>query len=361
MEIYLVGGAVRDELLGLPVTENDWVVVGATPAAMLEQGYKQVGKDFPVFLHPKSHEEYALARVERKTGRGYTGFAFDASPQVTLTQDLSRRDLTINAIAKAQDGKLIDPYHGQSDLEKKLLRHVSAAFTEDPVRILRVARFAARFAELGFSVVPETIALMKTMVTAGEVDALVAERVWKEFSRALLEKNPEQFFSVLADCDALAILFPQFSTDNFTALARAASVTPDAEIRFAVLCHSLSVAQLKEFIKRYRVSSNFAELALLVTNHQEKFSQAMNLNAEELLNLLQATDAFRREPRFKKFLTAAEIIATSQAQAPRLAQALQAAKTVNPEKFLQTGAKGQEMATLIQTERIDSIKKLLNL
>ncbi|MES2217379.1 MAG: multifunctional CCA tRNA nucleotidyl transferase/2'3'-cyclic phosphodiesterase/2'nucleotidase/phosphatase [Pseudomonadota bacterium] len=360
MEIYLVGGAVRDALLGLPVTENDWVVVGATPAAMLQQGYKQVGKDFPVFLHPSSHEEYALARVERKTGRGYTGFDFDASPQVTLTQDLSRRDLTINAIAKTLDGKLIDPYHGQADLKDKILRHVSPAFAEDPVRILRVARFAARFAEFGFTVAPETNDLMKTMVTAGEVDALVAERVWKELSRALVEKNPEQFFFVLENCDALRVLFPQFSTANFSALARAAALTNDPEIRFAVLCHGLSVKQIEELGKRYRVPGNYIELALLVANHQEKFLQARELSAEDLLTLLQATDAFRREPRFKKFLATVEIIAESSAQAAWLTKAFQAAKEVNPQTFLEKGAKGQEIADLIRKERIDCIRKLLD-
>jgi tRNA nucleotidyltransferase (CCA-adding enzyme) len=358
MEIYLVGGAVRDELLGLPVTENDWVVVGTTPAAMLQQGYQQVGKDFPVFLHPDTHEEYALARVERKTGRGYTAFAFDASPQVTLTQDLSRRDLTINAIAKSLNGELIDPYHGQTDLQNKILRHVSPAFTEDPVRVLRVARFVARFAHLGFSVAPETIALMQTMVSAGEVDALVAERVWKELSRALQEKNPEQFFLVLEQCHALKILFPELSAANFVALARAATATDDAEIRFAVLCHGLSEAQVKALCKRIRVPSNYTELAVLVAKHEQSFQRALQLSTEDLLTLLQATDAFRREQRFQKFLAAVGMIGEGARQIDWITRAWQAAKKVDAQQFLDKGAKGQQIADLIRGERIDSINKL---
>jgi tRNA nucleotidyltransferase (CCA-adding enzyme) len=358
MEIYLVGGAVRDELLGLPVTENDWVVVGATPADLLQQGYQQVGKDFPVFLHPSSHEEYALARVERKTGRGYAGFDFDTSPQVSLTQDLSRRDLTINAIAKSLDGKIHDPYHGQSDLKNKILRHVSPAFAEDPVRILRVGRFAARFASLGFIVSPETTELMKTMVNAGEIDTLVAERVWKELSRALSEKNPEQFFMVLEQCNALPILFPELSETNLKLLVRAAAATDDAEIRFAVLCHGLSETQAKTLCQRIRVPGNYAELAMLVAKHQQTFQRALQLSTEDLLTLLQATDAFRREQRFQKFLATVEIIDESTKQSAWVAKAWAAAKTVDPQQFVDQGAKGQQIADLIRAERIDYINKL---
>ena len=236
MKIYLVGGAVRDQLLHRPVKEKDWVVVGATPSDMLQKGFKQVGKDFPVFLHPDTKEEYALARLERKVGKGYTGFTFDTSPQVTLEEDLKRRDLTINAIAlDAATGNIIDPYHGQQDLNAKILRHVSQAFIEDPVRILRVARFAARFS--AFSVAPETIDLMKKMVENGEVNALVAERVWKEFEKALTEDHPERFFEVLAQCSAQAVLFPK--NIAIDALIKAAKFSPIIKIRFAALCLSL--------------------------------------------------------------------------------------------------------------------------
>ena len=209
MEIYIVGGAVRDELLGLPVKEKDWVVVGSTPEEMKTLGFQQVGKDFPVFLHPETHEEYALARTERKTGRGYTQFTCYAAPDVTLEEDLKRRDLTINAMAKTPDGVLIDPYGGQKDLKNKLLRHTSDAFTEDPVRILRIARFAARYADLGFKVADETMPLLRKIVEMGEVDALVPERVWQEVASALCEKNPEIFFTVLKDCGALKVIFPE--------------------------------------------------------------------------------------------------------------------------------------------------------
>src|SRR3990167_4434003 len=239
MKIYLVGGAVRDQLLGLPVKERDWVVVGATINDMLKLGYKQVGKEFPVFLHPKTKEEYALARMERKVKPGYQGFTFDTSPIVTLEDDLIRRDLTINAMAEDEDGALIDPYHGKADLEAKILRHTSPAFSEDPVRILRLARFLARFASLGFSIAQETHDLMQTMVQNGEVDALVPERVWKEFERSLREPNPEKFFEVLAACHALPRLFPSIAikSDGMAALLAATTLTRQPLVRFAALLH----------------------------------------------------------------------------------------------------------------------------
>ncbi|NOX91180.1 MAG: multifunctional CCA addition/repair protein, partial [Gammaproteobacteria bacterium] len=257
MEIYLVGGAVRDTLLGLEPKEHDWVVVGATPEQLESQGYKQVGKDFPVFLHPKTHEEYALARTERKTAPGYHGFAIHAAPDVTLEEDLLRRDLTVNAIAQTADGQLIDPFNGQQDLADKRLRHVSPAFSEDPIRILRVARFAARFAHLGFNIAPETGELMRDMVNAGEVDALVAERVWTETERALGEKNPARFFEVLRDCGALEKLFPEIErlfgvpqpekhhpeidtgVHTLMVLEQAARLSADTRVRFAALVHDL--------------------------------------------------------------------------------------------------------------------------
>ena len=257
MKIYLVGGAVRDGLLRLPVKDKDWVVVGATPQEMLDAGYQQVGKDFPVFLHPKSREEYALARTERKSGQGYTGFTCYAAPDVTLEQDLLRRDLTINAIAQDEHGEFIDPYNGRADIEKRLLRHVSPAFNEDPLRVLRVARFAARYAHLNFQIAPETQALMSAMAANGELEHLTPERVWKETENALTSRNPQVYFDVLRKCGALKVLFPEIDAlfgvpapekwhpeidtgiHVLMTLAIAAQLSPDVDVRFATLCHDL--------------------------------------------------------------------------------------------------------------------------
>ncbi|MDR3479016.1 MAG: multifunctional CCA tRNA nucleotidyl transferase/2'3'-cyclic phosphodiesterase/2'nucleotidase/phosphatase [Gammaproteobacteria bacterium] len=359
-EIYLVGGAVRDALLDLPVKEKDYVVVGATSEEMLQLGYRQVGKDFPVFLHPKTHEEYALARMERKVSRGYTGFTFDASPSVTLEEDLLRRDLTINAIAqKISTKELIDPYHGQADLEKKLLRHVSPAFVEDPVRVLRVARFAARFASLGFTVAPETNALMKEMVKAGEVDALVAERVWKELERGLQEKNPEVFFTVLSACDALPVLFPDLTEANFTALKKATSLSEDPEIRFAALLQSLTPEQINALCGRYRVPGVYKELALLVSRYGAVYSQALGLNPEQLLNFFQSVDIFRREARFQKFLTVCEAIGLN-GQASEFLRRLQGVlKAVNIQSVLEKKLSGEDLAKEIRKMRLDVIRNAL--
>lgn len=360
MEIYLVGGAVRDQLLGLPVKEKDWVVVGATQDEMLKRGFRQVGKDFPVFLHPKTHEEYALARVERKIGRGYTGFNFDTSPKVTLEEDLLRRDLTINAIAISADGShTVDPYHGKNDLEKKLLRHVSPAFVEDPVRILRVGRFAARFAQYGFTVAPETIDLMKNMVTSGEVDALVAERVWKELERALAEKNPEQFFQVLTDCDAMPVLFPDIKKSNIEKLQQAATLSNDKEIRFAVLLYGLTPDQIKKLCDRYRVPSTYRELALLVAQYSDNSLKAKKLSASELLNLFQVTDAYRREERFKKFLVASELIATTPVSMQWLIELYDAVKTIDLSSTVSLNLKGKEIGDYINQERLILIDKFI--
>ena len=257
MQTYLVGGAVRDELLGIAPRERDWCVVGATPDEMLAAGYRQVGKDFPVFLHPDTGEEYALARTERKTAPGYHGFEFDTSPDVTLEEDLGRRDLTINALARDADGKLVDPFNGKADLEAKLLRHVSAAFREDPVRILRAARFAARFARLGFSIADDTLALMREMVADGEADALVPDRVWKEMDNALGEDDPQVFFEVLRECGALAAVFPEIDAlfgipqppkwhpeidcgvHVMMVVKQAALLSAEKDVRFAALVHDL--------------------------------------------------------------------------------------------------------------------------
>ena len=359
MEIYLVGGAVRDRLLGLPVKEKDWVVVGATAADMIKKGYRQVGKDFPVFLHPKTHEEYALARMERKVGRGYTGFDFDASPRVTLEQDLLRRDLTINAIAEGADGGLVDPYHGKVDVEKKILRHVSPAFVEDPVRILRIARFAARFSTLGFVVADTTMDLMRAMVASGEVDALVAERVWKELERALVEKTPAEFFHVLAACGADTVLFPGLHDANLMALLRAATLSADTEVRFAALLYNFSRQDIQNLCDRYRVPSAYRELALLVAAHYGDYREADNLTAAKWLDLFLAADAFRREARFKKFLLTSEAL-TASSQTAKIEAIYAAAKCVDVKELVAAGYVGKEIAALINKHRIDFIEKYLN-
>ncbi|MES2546074.1 MAG: multifunctional CCA addition/repair protein [Pseudomonadota bacterium] len=341
MQIYCVGGAVRDELLGLPVKDKDYVVVGTTPQAMLDQGYRPVGKDFPVFLHPKTHEEYALARTERKTAAGYKGFAVHAAPEVTLEEDLARRDLTINAIAKTENGQLIDPFSGLADLQSKTLRHVSDAFAEDPVRILRAARFAARFTD--FTVAPETNKLMQQMVQAGEVDALVPERVWQELSKGLMEAKPSRMFEVLRDCGALQKILPEL--DRLWGVPQPAQHHPEIDtgvhvmmvidyaaqqnfnlpIRFAALMHDLgkgttpkdvlprhigheirSVDLLKDVCNRLRVPNDCKELAHIVARFHGKLHQASKMRADTLLEFLVQLDAIRQPARFADFLKACE-------------------------------------------------------
>ncbi|MES2204338.1 MAG: multifunctional CCA tRNA nucleotidyl transferase/2'3'-cyclic phosphodiesterase/2'nucleotidase/phosphatase [Pseudomonadota bacterium] len=298
MEIYLVGGAVRDHFLNIPIKEKDWVVVGATQKEMLAAGYQQVGKDFPVFLHPKTKEEYALARKERKVAKGYHGFEFDVTASVTLEEDLLRRDLTINAIAQNELGKIIDPYHGVEDLKNKILRHVSPAFVEDPVRILRVARFAARFSD--FTVAEQTNELMKKMVQDGEVNALVAERVWKEFEKAMSEVAPWRFIEVLSDCGALPILFPIFDDKKIeviTCLKKISELTSDAFERIVLMMQSTNSLEAAEYLcARYRAPKPIFEMVKLVMQFKP-----VN-GANEILNLLTSLDAFRREDRFKLFL-----------------------------------------------------------
>ncbi|HVJ25829.1 MAG TPA: multifunctional CCA tRNA nucleotidyl transferase/2'3'-cyclic phosphodiesterase/2'nucleotidase/phosphatase, partial [Burkholderiales bacterium] len=293
MKIYLVGGAVRDELLGLPVKERDYVVVGATPEEMVAKGFKPVGKDFPVFLHPNTHEEYALARTERKSGRGYKGFQVHASPEVTLEEDLKRRDLTINAIAKAEDGALIDPFGGRKDLDAKVLRHVSEAFAEDPVRILRVARFAARF---GFKVHEGTMELMRRMVESGEADFLVPERVWQEFSRGLAEAHPERMFEVLERSGLSRKLLPELQRIP-AALSKASSLP----VRFALLTWGKDATALCD---RLRAPNEVRELALTAHRVRDKLKSA---TPEDLLELLKRADAFRRPDRFAELLEAARL------------------------------------------------------
>ncbi len=308
METYLVGGAVRDKLMGIPVTERDWVVVGATPQEMLARGFQPVGKDFPVFLHPQTHEEYALARTERKVGRGYKGFTFYSAPDVSLIADLKRRDLTINAIAQSETGELIDPYNGQIDIQNRVLRHVSEAFQEDPVRILRVARFAAKFPD--FTIYPSTYQLMQIMVKNGEVNALVSERVWQEFRRALETNMPQRFFLVLHEAHALPILFPEirFSEMAFTALQEAIQLTPEPTVRFASILHNLEAVTLESLCQRYPIPRDYTELALLTLRWHSTYRQLSPYltSSEEILDLLKAVDARRRPERFQNFLLACE-------------------------------------------------------
>ena len=338
MRIYAVGGAVRDELLGLPVADRDYVVVGATPEEMVAQGFRPVGKDFPVFLHPETHEEYALARTERKTARGYKGFQVSAAPEVTLEEDLARRDLTINAIAKDEAGLFIDPYGGTADLKAGVLRHVSPAFVEDPVRVLRVARFAARF---GFAIAPETLALMREMAANGEVDALVPERVWQELSRGLMEKTPSRMFLALRECGALARILPELDalfgvpqTEQYhpeidtgvhvmMVVDYAAAQNYDLPVRFAALTHDLgkgatpraewprhidhearSFELVKILCQRLRVPNDCRELALVVARFHGVPLRAFELRPETLLKLLLETDALRQPWRFEAFLLA---------------------------------------------------------
>ncbi|MDD9959470.1 MAG: multifunctional CCA addition/repair protein [Gammaproteobacteria bacterium] len=343
MESYLVGGAVRDKLLGIPVKDEDWVVVGARPEDLLAQGYRQVGKGFPVFLHPETQAEYALARTERKTGRGHNAFDFNASDQVTLEQDLSRRDLTINAMAESTSGELIDPYGGQADLENRLLKHVSAAFSEDPLRVLRVARFAARFAHLGFKVADETMNLMHHMVASGELDTLVAERVWQETEAALTSPSPQEFINVLRQCGALAIILPEVDAlfgvpqpkkyhpeidtgvHTLMCLEQVAKLSDDSAVRYATLVHdvgkavtdqskwpshfgheTLGLPLQNQVAKRLRIPNEHAQLAALVCEHHTKLHRVQQLRPTTVLSLLESLDALRRPERLEKFLLACE-------------------------------------------------------
>jgi tRNA nucleotidyltransferase (CCA-adding enzyme) len=339
MKIYCVGGAIRDELLGLPVKDRDWVVVGATPESLLAEGYKPVGKDFPVFLHPKTREEYALARTERKTAPGYAGFVFHTDASVTLEEDLARRDLTINAIARSDDGALIDPYGGRRDLAARLFRHVSPAFAEDPVRILRLARFAARFAE--FSVAPETLELMRTMVANGEVDALVPERVWQEIARGLMEARPSRMIEVLRDCGALARLLPELDclfgvpqppqyhpevdtgVHQLLVIDQAAATQQPLPVRFACLLHDLgkgvtpahvlphhygheaaSEGLARQVGERLKSPSDCRELAVMVAREHGIVHQGLVLRPETVVKLIERCDGLRRPERFSAMLDA---------------------------------------------------------
>ena len=401
LKVYKVGGAVRDRLLGLPVKDIDWVVVGATPEEMIELGYRSVGKDFPVFLHPDSHEEYALARTERKTAPGYTGFAFHAAPDVTLEQDLQRRDLTINAMAEDSDGRIIDPYGGQQDLQARLLRHVSPAFAEDPVRILRVGRFLARFAPLGFSIAEETLALMRQLVDSGEVDALVPERVWQETVRALAEPSPQCFIQALRDCGALAVIFPELErlfgvpqpeehhpeidtgVHTLMVLEQAARLSPDPLVRFAALLHDLGkgitpkqewprhldheekgVPLVEGLCARLRTPREYRDLAVITARYHLHFHRAGELKASTLVDLLQQLDAYRKPQRFEQWLLACEADARGRPgyearpmeQAGILRQAYAICSGVEARPYALQGLQGPDIAEAVRKERIRRIK-----
>ncbi|UAY92920.1 multifunctional CCA addition/repair protein [Pectobacterium polaris] len=400
MKIYLVGGAVRDSLLGLPVTEKDWVVVGATPENLLAQGYQQVGKDFPVFLHPVSRDEYALARTERKSGKGYTGFVCHAAPDVTLEQDLLRRDLTINAIASTERGDLIDPYHGRRDLENRVLRHVSEAFSEDPLRVLRVARFAARFAHLGFQIAEETMALMQKMAHEGELAYLTPERVWKETEKALGTSSPDVYFQVLRDCGALAVLFPEIDNlygvpapakwhpeidtgiHTMMTVAMAARLSPEIDVRFATLCHDLGkgltppelwprhlghgpagVKLVEALCQRLRVPNPIRDLAKLVAEYHDLVHTVQVLQPKTLLKLFDAIDVWRKPQRLEQLALTSEADARGRAgfeenpypQGDYLREAFRVASQVSSADVVADGFKGIDVRNELARRRIHAL------
>ena len=367
MKIYLVGGAVRDKLLGIPVKERDWVVIGATPEDMLAKGYIQVGKDFPVFLHPKTKEEYALARTERKTGPGYKGFKFSTT-DVTLEEDLKRRDLTINAIAEDESGVLIDPYGGQKDIEKRVLRHISNAFSEDPVRILRVARFAARYNHFGFKIADETNKLMQDMVEQGEVDSLVAERVWQEIEKALSEEAPIRFFETLKECRADKKLFPPETNNKNSevALNIASELSSDPSVRFAAWIFHSSEENIKLICEQLRVPKDYQTLALLTFEHQALFECCTTKTPRIILEFLKSVDAFRRPERFEKFLLAAEAVSRSlpnrenwpHPQREYLHTALISTININARDLTKVRLEGKALAEELDMHRRAAISKI---
>jgi tRNA nucleotidyltransferase (CCA-adding enzyme) len=361
MKAYVVGGAVRDELLGLPVADRDWVVVGATPEEMTAAGYRAVGRDFPVFLHPETKEEYALARTERKSGRGYRGFTVYASPEVTLEQDLERRDLTLNAMARAEDGSLIDPYGGKRDLEAGVLRHVSEAFAEDPVRILRVARFAARF---GFRVADETAALMRRMVEAGEVADLVPERVWQELAKGLAEPHPRRLFEVLAGCGALPRLLPEVRPDEalYAALERAAREGAPLALRFALLAWPLDEAGVRALCARLRAPNEASDLALAACRCREPIRGAGRAGPGALLETLKRADAMRRPERFADVLAVASFAepgAAGERAIERLRLALAAAQGVDAAAIAREAPSPAEIPARLDRAREQAIATAL--
>jgi len=403
MKIYLVGGAVRDKLLGLVPRERDWVVVGARTEEMLSAGYQQVGKDFPVFLHPETHEEYALARTERKTAPGYTGFNVHASPDVTLEEDLLRRDLSINAIAEDENGNIIDPFNGQADLAAGLLKHVSPAFVEDPVRILRIARFAARFSQWGFHVAHSTNDLMRSMVDNGEVDSLVPERVWAETDKALATDHPEKFFKVLRGCAALERIYPEIDAlfgvpqpEKYHAeidtgihvmmvLQQACLLSKQRPTRFAALTHDLGKATtpknilpshhgheergiqlVRDLCKRIKAPNEYRDLAVQTSRYHTHCHRACELKASTLLKTLMGMDAFRRPERFDEFLLACTADARGRKgheqddypQARLFKAAQQACMKIDNKQFVAKGLEGKAIAEALYNERVKAIKQV---
>jgi tRNA nucleotidyltransferase (CCA-adding enzyme) len=365
VKIYSVGGAVRDELLGLPVADRDYVVVGATPEEMVALGFKPVGRDFPVFLHPQTHEEYALARTERKTARGYHGFEFHTAPEVTLEQDLARRDLTINAIAKAEGGQIIDLFGGVADLKARVLRHVGPAFVEDPVRILRVARFAARF---DFAIAPETLTLMHEMVVRGEADALVAERVWQELARGLMERLPSRMLAALENCGVLAVVLHELARElsgqslvqRMQVLDCAAAQGACLPQRFALLTLHAVDATLAALCERLRIPQECADLALLAARERDNAAHAAALDAGALLSLLQSVDALRRPARFAQWLAVIEWDAPdTQAAMERLRLALAAAQTVDAGAIAKEQRGPEQIRDAVAAARVAAIARAL--
>ena len=403
MEIYLVGGAVRDTLLNYPHSERDWVVTGSSPQEMTDLGYKMVGKDFPVFLHPDTGEEYALARTERKTGKGYKGFSFNTSGHITLEEDLLRRDLTINAIAQAADGSIVDPHGGQRDLEARVLRHVSPAFAEDPLRVLRVARFAARYHHLGFTIAAETLGLMRTIAISGELEYLAPERIWQELRRALEERSPQVFIRVLRTTGALKVLFPEVDRlfgvpqradfhpevdtglHTLMALEQSVALSDDPQVRFAALVHDLGkgttsadilprhigheergIPLVNQLCDRLRVPNDYRELAIPVTRLHLLCHKAFELRPVTVLNIFKAADAFRKPARFDAFLRAVEADArgrkgfenTAYRQGVWLRELLDHLLTsVSPRTFVDQGLKGAAIGEAVDQQRVQEIKR----
>ncbi|MBD2858616.1 hypothetical protein IB286_06295 [Spongiibacter sp. KMU-158] len=367
MQVYLVGGAVRDQLLNYPFHERDWVVVGATPDDLLKQGYQQVGKDFPVFLHPSSKEEYALARTEKKAGSGYHGFICDFGPEVTLEEDLQRRDLTINAMAMDDNAQLIDPYGGQRDLEQRLLRHVSPAFNEDPLRVLRVARFAARYAHLGFTLAPETQRLMHDMSQAGELATITPERLWVEINKGLATNTPSVFFKVLQDCGALNALYPAWSaalTEDLLAIVDAAAKFGGSnELRFAITCSALNSEQCEALCEQLKATNAAQDLALLGV----QLLPLTPLNsAETVMALLEKLDYLRRPQRVSDFVQLAKTLnpyfGTSPAagiEVSVLERAAQSLGNIRAETLIAEGLKGPALGKALRQKRLDALSELL--
>uniref|UniRef100_A4Y4G0 Multifunctional CCA protein n=1 Tax=Shewanella putrefaciens (strain CN-32 / ATCC BAA-453) TaxID=319224 RepID=A4Y4G0_SHEPC len=403
VKIYLVGGAVRDSLLNLPIKDKDYMVVGATPEQMLQLGYRQVGKDFPVFLHPITQQEYALARTERKVGLGYGGFSCYASPDVTLEQDLLRRDLTINAIAQDEEGNLHDPFNGIGDLNARLLRHVSDAFIEDPLRVLRVARFAARFHHLGFQIADSTLQLMQQIAQSGELNALTPERVWQEVDKTLSGSNPEVFFEVLRQCGALKVLFPELDAlfgipqpekwhpeidtglHTLMVLAQAAILTQDKAVRFAALVHDLGKAItpiehlpkhhghgqkglpiIKALCERLRIPNEFRDLALIVSDQHQNVHQAFKLRPETIIKIFDKADFWRKPERLKQLVQACIADMRGRTgfehqdypQGEYFSQCFAVASNVNIKAIIQAGFKGEEIKQILHMHRIDAVGQL---